>query len=81
MLWACFSTMRGEREDRGECIPNDITPTAWKMPLLMVQSSSGKSPRDSCGTEKPCETTVMTMTSMLINASVLAFASYFFVSD
>lgn len=62
-------------------IPKEITPTAWKIPLFMVQSSSGNSPRDSCGTEKPCETTVMTMTSMLMRAKVLAFANYIGVSD
>ena len=57
--WAVVSWTSGDIKiavDRNEIrwhIPNDMTPTAWKTPLLTVHSSSGKSPRDSCGTEKP----------------------------
>jgi hypothetical protein len=61
----------GERDE-----PKDITPMAWKMPLLMVRRGVLKFPRDSAGTRNPCVTTVMRMIIMLMRASVLAFASF-----
>ena len=56
--------------------PNDITPIAWNTPLLIVRSGVVKFPLDSGGTRNPCVTTVIKITAILINASVLAFASY-----
>lgn len=56
--------------------PNDMTPIAWKIPLLMVKRGVLNVPLDSFGTMKPWVTTVNSMMTMLINASVLAFASY-----
>jgi len=44
---------------------------------LIVIRGKSKVPLDSLGTKKPCVTTVNKMTTMLINARVLAFASYF----
>jgi hypothetical protein len=57
-------------------IPKDITPMACVTPLLMVKRDVSNVPLDSAGTVNPCVTTVSKMTSILINASVLAFASY-----
>jgi hypothetical protein len=56
-------------------IPNDITPMAWKMPLLTVNSGVLNEPRSAEGTSTPWTRTVTTMTSMPIRASVLALAS------
>lgn len=55
--------------------PKDMTPMAWKMPTLIVQSGKSNVPRNSAGTENPCVTTVPIMTNILNNANVLAFAS------
>lgn len=57
-------------------VPNDITPMAWKMPLLIVNSGVLKEPRSADGTSTPCTSTVTTMTSMPIRAIVLALANY-----
>lgn len=68
------------REGRDFDSPNDMTPMAWKMPLLIVRSGVVNSPRSAVGVMMPCTTTVMIMMIMLIKASVLAFASYVEVS-
>jgi hypothetical protein len=49
---------------------------AWNTPLLMVSRGVLKLPLDSAGTLNPCVTTVIRITPILINANVLAFASY-----
>jgi hypothetical protein len=54
----------------------EITPIAWKKPLLMVNRGSENEPRSSGGTQKPWLTTVKTMMIMLARAKALAFASY-----
>lgn len=56
--------------------PKEMTPMAWKMPTLMVQSGKSNVPRSSAGIENPCVTIVATMTNILNRANVLAFASY-----
>lgn len=56
-------------------IPNDITPIAWNIPVLTVRSGVLKEPLASVGARTPWTTTVTMMTTMLIKASVLAFAS------
>ena len=71
----CISKRKGAKGADNE--PNDMTPIAWKIPLLMVKRGVLNVPLDSFGTMKPWVTTVNSMMTMLINASVLAFASYF----
>jgi hypothetical protein len=48
---------------------------AWKTPLL-IRREPFNGPFRSFETCGPCTNTVMRMTSMLINANVLAFASW-----
>lgn len=69
----CISERKGAK--RSDNKPKDMTPIAWKTPLLMVKRGVLKVPLDSFGTMKPWVTTVNKMMTMLINASVLAFAS------
>jgi len=70
----------GGRGKREEDVPKEITPMAWNMPSLMVQRRTLNVPRNSDGTVKPCVTTVTMITNMLINANVLAFDNYTFIS-
>jgi hypothetical protein len=53
---------------------------AWNIPSLIVQRRTLNVPRKSGGTVKLCVTTVTMITNMLINANVLAFDSYTFIS-
>jgi hypothetical protein len=55
-------------------VPKEMTPTAWKKPLL-TKSSPFKLPLRSLSTNGPCESTVIRMTSIEIKANVEAFAS------
>jgi hypothetical protein len=50
---------------------------AWKTPSLIVRSGLLNDPLDSAGTRKPWVITVKSITTMLINARVLALASWF----
>jgi hypothetical protein len=59
-----------------DCLPNEMTPIAWKMPSFIVKSLQPKFPLESAGTVNPCVKTAIKMIIMLIKASVLAFASY-----
>lgn len=59
--------------------PNDITPTAWKKPELIMRRLL-ISPRESDGTRKPCVMTVTTITIILTRASADAFANYWLIS-
>ena len=61
-------------QDGRECIPKDITPIAWKRPLLMSNDPRNW-PLISDGTRGPCVITVIRIMSILSNARVLAFAS------
>lgn len=54
----------------------EITPIAWKIPSLIHIISPPIFPLFSEGTVQPCVTTVKTITSILISANVLAFASF-----
>lgn len=56
-------------------VPNEITPTAWNMPPLMVSNGVVKEPLSAKGVRAPCMTTVDMMMVILMRASVLAFAS------
>ena len=49
---------------------------AWKMPPLRVRIGQLKEPRSLDGTMSPSTSTVTTMMTMPISASVLALASY-----
>ena len=55
--------------------PNEMTPIAWKTPLL-IRIDPLIGPRMSSGTLGPCVITVTRITSMLISARALAFASW-----
>lgn len=61
-------------EQLKDVVPNEMTPTAWKKPLL-TKSSPFRFPLRSFGTRGPCVMTVTMITNMLINANVDAFAS------
>ena len=80
----CWRTLLVKRPVRGQgsfveqlkdVVPNEMTPTAWKKPLL-TKSSPFRFPLRSFGTRGPCVMTVIMITNMLINANVDAFASY-----
>jgi hypothetical protein len=68
------SQSKGKDGDGLEVVPKEMTPTAWKKPLL-TKSSPLRSPLRSLGTVAPCVMTVIIITNMLINANVDAFAS------
>jgi hypothetical protein len=65
------------KRDHGIDEPKEMTPTAWKMPVLMVKRGRLKVPFEDAGTKKPCVTTVVKMITILIKAKVLALANYF----
>lgn len=65
------------KRDNGKDEPKEMTPTAWKMPVLMVKRGRLKVPFEDAGTKKPCVTTVIKMITILIKAKVLALANYF----
>ena len=58
----------------GVYAPNDITPIAWKIPPWM-NNDPLMFPFNSGSTLTPCVTTVTSITNMLINANVDAFAN------
>jgi hypothetical protein len=61
--------------------PKDITPMAWKTPLLRVKRGVLKVPFSDLGTRKPCVTTAIKITIMLIKANVLALANFIHQHD
>lgn len=72
--WGNVSMARGRSFAVRLGLPKEMTPIAWKTPLLMMREPF-IGPRISGLTRGPWVMTVMTMMSMLSNAIVLAFAS------
>lgn len=68
--------IKTDRRRMGRAVPNDMTPIAWNIPLLIVKRGRPKLPLESAGTRNPWVATAIRITSMLINAKVLALANY-----
>lgn len=70
-------SMYATSERKAMALPKEITPTAWRKPLLTIQKPL-KSPRKSEGMRKAWLTTVVTITSILMRAKAEDLASYFY---